>query len=83
MLATLVGALLVYAGASHQRFTSGGARPSLRIAGWVVLVITFVLMLRWFDVPAAIFTWITFVMLPWSLVPLAVARLDWRRKGYK
>lgn len=84
MLAALVGAFLVYAGARHQRIApSRGKRPRLRWIGWLLIAVALAVMLGWFGTAVAIYTWVTLMMLIWTIVPLGLAWWDWRRKGFE
>lgn len=80
MVLATIGALLAYAGSTHQRLIPT-QRPAFRWIGWALLAIALILLLSSFGTPAAIFTWITFAMLIWSVVPLVVAWRKWRKQG--
>lgn len=74
-----LGALLAYAGASNQRL-SATPRPALRWVGWALLAIALLALLTSFGPTAAVFTWMTMVMLIWSIIPLVIAWRDARRR---
>ena len=78
ILLALGGAFLLYAGAKNQRLTiTGGKRPLLLQGGGAALLLSLILMWRWFGPATAVFTWMTLAMLVWSVLPLTVAW--WRR----
>jgi hypothetical protein len=72
----LGGAFACYAGGHHQRLTnSGSGRPSWRVGGAAMLAVALVLMVGWFGPATAVFAWMTFAMLIWSIAPLVAAWL--------
>lgn len=79
----LIGALLVYAGARHQRLLSDrGPRPRLRWLGSALLVAAFPIILGGLSVSVALFVWVAVAMTFWSIAPLIVAWRAWRRKDF-
>lgn len=72
---TLAGAVAVYFSASNQALTTGHVmhRHAWRWAGGAALVLALVLLLTVQGSATAIFTWMTGVMLVWTVVPV-VAR---------
>ena len=82
MLAALAGSFLVYASARHQRIKDGAPTRLGRWIGWALLATVLPLLLCWFGIASAIFSWLTLMMLVWTIIPLGFAWWDWRRKGY-
>lgn len=73
------GASLVYAGSRNQvLIPAHSAHNGLRLAGFIALIISLVIMLQWFGPAAAAFIWLTVAMLIWSIVPFAA--VWWRNK---
>ncbi|RMH89460.1 hypothetical protein EBB59_10205 [Lysobacter pythonis] len=76
----LVGAWWGYLASPRQQWRSGGPWPA-RYRGWpaaVCLLASLFILLDLMGAAAAFFTWLTGVMLVWSLAPFAGA---WRAAG--
>ncbi|SEN69005.1 hypothetical protein SAMN05192583_3320 [Sphingomonas gellani] len=78
---TLAGAVAVYLAAPHQALTTGHVthRRAWRRAGGAALTLALVLLLTVQGSATAVFTWMTGVMLVWTVVPV-VARW-WHYRG--
>lgn len=79
--ATLAGAVAVYLSAPNQALTTGLVthRRAWRWAGGAALALAVVLLLTMQGCGTAVFTWITGMMLVWTVVPV-VARW-WHFRG--
>ena len=72
----LVGALLLYLSASHQRlFPAFGSKVAARGGGLLLLFVSALLLSRALSITAAVFTVGMIAMATWSLLPLLFAWL--------
>jgi hypothetical protein len=80
-LATLAGALALYAGAPHQALFAGTVnRTAWRWAGAALLALALALLLSLQGPATAVFTWATGAMLVWSIVPVVARWWRFRRE---
>ena len=76
------GALCLYAAAPHQVLTTRRLNAkALRLAGAVALVAALVLLLLLMGPAAAVFTWITGMMLLWSVPPVVLRWARFRKEN--
>lgn len=83
-LATVGGALSLYAGMPHQALVRHDIyRRPCRMAGALLLPIALVLLLTIEGPATAVFTWATGAMLMWSIVPAIVRWWRFRREAVR
>ncbi|WP_343525484.1 hypothetical protein [Sphingomonas sp.] len=81
-LATIGGALCLYASAPHQVLVRHDvAGPLCRVVGALLLLTALVLLLTVQGPATAVFTWATGAMLVWSIVPAVVRWWRFRREA--
>lgn len=85
MLAILllgVGAASLYLTTSHQRLLARPpATPLLRIAGAGILAVALAALLMLMGSAAAIFTWTIGLMLVWTIPPIVIGWLHYRKES--
>lgn len=68
----LVGAGVVYAAAPHQRLLARPAGKRARIGGYLLIAAALACIVSIMGSAAAVFTWMTGLMLTWSVLPLLI-----------
>lgn len=74
----ICGATLLYMAAPNQSLTRSKVSRPIAFIGAIALVAALVLLFTIMGSAAAIFTWVTALMLLWTVPPIVIGWLRWR-----
>jgi hypothetical protein len=81
-LALLIGTGCLYLAAPHQVLTSAPANPrALKIGGAVALIVALMLLAGVMGTATAVFSWTVGLMLLWSIPPVVIRWLKFRKEN--
>lgn len=86
LAATLAVALLIAGGGclylttTHQRLLAAPLPLSARAAGWVCLLAALAILLTFMGPATAVFTWTIGLMMAWTIPPIAIGWLRYRKE---